>query len=88
MRHAILKRVRIRSAHGPAPRIRVKKAGSFSRPSRIERIVVLDDHPSLDSGEVTDKGSINQRALLAARAHLVAELYGETPSDRVIGARG
>ena len=52
--------------------------------TRIERIIVLDEHPSLDKGEITDKGSINQRAVLAARKHLVEELYGERPSDRVI----
>ncbi len=52
--------------------------------TRVERIVVLDEHPSLDKGEITDKGSINQRAMLAARKHLVEELYGERPSDRII----
>ena len=28
----------------------------------------MDDPPSLDTGELTDKGSINQRAVLAHRA--------------------
>ena len=82
--------------HAAHPDLREKLAehlASFAKAAtgsstRIERIVVLDDHPSLDRGEVTDKGSINQRAMLAARAHLVEELYGERPSDRVIGARG
>jgi feruloyl-CoA synthase len=38
----------------------------------------------LDAGEMTDKGSINQRAVLTRRAELVAELYAPEPSARVI----
>jgi len=36
---------------------------------------VLVDPPNIDLGEVTDKGSINQRAVLAQRAALVERLY-------------
>jgi len=39
--------------------------------TRVERAVLLSEPPSLDKGEVTDKGSINQRAVLAHRAALV-----------------
>jgi len=46
--------------------------------------MLLAEPPSLDAGEVTDKGSINARAVLARRVGLVAELYGETPSPRVL----
>ena len=35
--------------------------------------------PSLDAGEITDKGSINQRAVLRHRAALVEELYADGP---------
>src|SRR5206468_2064765 len=38
---AISKRVFSRSAHGPCPRIRLKKSGSLSRPPRSERIVAI-----------------------------------------------
>ncbi|QDO97939.1 feruloyl-CoA synthase [Ferrovibrio terrae] len=55
--------------------------------TRIERIVLLDEMPSLDVGEVTDKGSINQRAVLDHRAALVEDLYAATPSSRVITAK-
>ncbi len=55
--------------------------------TRIERIVLLDELPSLDVGEVTDKGSINQRAVLDHRAALVEDLYAATPSSRVITAK-
>ena len=51
---------------------------------RFARILLMDDPPSLDTGELTDKGSINQRAVLAHRAALVEELYAETPSPRAI----
>jgi feruloyl-CoA synthase len=50
--------------------------------NRIARAMVLEDPPSLDAGEMTDKGSINQRAVLARRAGLVEELYAG--SERVL----
>lgn len=55
--------------------------------NRIVRLMLLDEPPSIDAGEITDKGSINQRAVLACRASLVEELYARTPSPRVISAR-
>ena len=55
--------------------------------TRIERIVLLDELPSLDVGEVTDKGSINQRAVLDHRVALVEDLYAANPSPRVITAK-
>jgi feruloyl-CoA synthase len=48
--------------------------------NRIERAAILQAPPSLDAGEVTDKGTINQRAVLARRAALVDELYRQPPS--------
>jgi feruloyl-CoA synthase len=48
--------------------------------------MVLAEPPSIDLGEVTDKGSINQRAVLQARAGLVEELYAEPPPPHVIQA--
>ena len=54
--------------------------------NRITRAIVLEEPPSLDAGEMTDKGSINQRAVLARRAALVEELYRDPPSARTICA--
>ena len=51
---------------------------------RIGRALLLREPPSLDTGEMTDKGSINQRALLARRAALVEALYAEPPGAEVI----
>ncbi len=52
--------------------------------NRIERMLVLDVPPSLDAGEATDKGSINQRAVLAQRAAQVDVLYADPPGAEVI----
>ena len=52
--------------------------------NRITRLVLLDTLPSLDVGEVTDKGSINQRAVLDHRQALVDDLYASRPSDNVL----
>jgi feruloyl-CoA synthase len=42
---------------------------------RVRRAVVLPSTPSLDHGEITDKGSVNQRAVLRHRSDLITELY-------------
>ena len=44
--------------------------------NRIVRAMLLKEPPSLDAGEVTDKGTINQKAVLRNRRKLVDELYG------------
>jgi len=54
--------------------------------NRIMRALLLAEPPSLDIGEMTDKGSINQRAVLVHRAGLVEELYAEQPPPSVIVA--
>ncbi|UUQ65574.1 feruloyl-CoA synthase [Pseudomonas fuscovaginae UPB0736] len=43
--------------------------------SRLEWIVLLEEPASIDRGEITDKGSINQRAVLQWRADRVEALY-------------
>jgi len=48
--------------------------------SRVARAVLLSEPPSIDKGEVTDKGSINQRAVLKHRDALVQALHdGQAP---------
>ncbi|MEO8483724.1 MAG: feruloyl-CoA synthase [Acidobacteriota bacterium] len=44
----------------------------------IRRARLLDTPPSLDAKEITDKGSLNQRAILAHRSTVVDELYAST----------
>ncbi|NMG40308.1 AMP-binding protein [Chelativorans sp. ZYF759] len=53
----------------------------------VARALVLDTPPSIDLHEVTDKGSINQRAVMSVRADLVEDLYADTPPEHVIVAR-
>jgi feruloyl-CoA synthase len=52
--------------------------GSANRPARMH---VLAEPPSIDKGEVTDKGSINQRAVLQHRESLVEALYAGAQAD-------
>lgn len=46
--------------------------GSSTRPARL---LVMREPPSIDANEITDKGYINQRAVLEKRAALVGTLY-------------
>ena len=52
--------------------------------NRVARLMLLAEPPSIDKGEITDKGSINQRAVLKERDALVQALYDETPGHTVI----
>ena len=60
---------------GLVDRLAVLATGSANR---IARAVLLAEPPSLDKGEVTDKGSINQRAVLKHREALVTALHAGT----------
>ena len=53
-----------------------KTLESTGSSNRIARCLILEEPPSLDAGEATDKGTINQRAVLKRRHRLVEELYG------------
>jgi feruloyl-CoA synthase len=59
-------------------------ATSTGSSTRITRAILLDTPLSIDRGEVTDKGSINQRAVLEHRSRLIDELYSPTPAAHVI----
>jgi hypothetical protein len=52
--------------------------------------VLLPDLPSIDYGEITDKGYVNQRAVTERRASLIERLYAEVPDADVLllGADG
>jgi feruloyl-CoA synthase len=52
---------------------------------RVRRVLLMIEPPSIDGNEITDKGYINQRAVLARRAALVDRLYSDdVPPDVVI----
>jgi feruloyl-CoA synthase len=69
--------------HFAALLAKMAKASTGSS-NRVARLILLTDPPSMDKGEMTDKGSINQRAVLKNRATLVDELYADEISPRVI----
>ncbi len=52
--------------------------------SHIARAILLGSPPSSDAGEITDKGSINQRAVMTARAGLVTDLYADPAPPHVM----
>jgi feruloyl-CoA synthase len=56
-------------------RLRAQGTGASNR---VARALVLSDPPQIDKGEITDKGSINQRAVLTHRAAVVEALYADT----------
>ncbi|MNG24378.1 feruloyl-CoA synthase [compost metagenome] len=55
--------------------------------SRIEWVALLEEPPSIDHGEITDKGSINQRAVLQRRAQTVEALYRGEASNMLRAGR-
>jgi len=59
-------------------------AGSTGSSTRVTRAVLLDTPLSIDRGEVTDKGSINQRAVLDHRTGLIDALYAPAPPANAI----
>jgi feruloyl-CoA synthase len=62
-----------------AARLQKFAAKATGSSNRVVRILLLIDPPSIDLGEMTDKGSLNQRAVLTNRATLVEELYRGSP---------
>ncbi len=55
--------------------------------TRVTRLAFLVDPLSIETGEVTDKGSVNQSAVLRNRAQVVAALYAEPPPSHVLTTR-
>jgi feruloyl-CoA synthase len=82
------------AAYARHPAVREQLQSALDRMARestgsatlIRRAVALEDPPSIDRHELTDKGSINQRAVITQRAAVVEELYATTPSPRTIVA--
>ena len=66
-------RARLRAA---LEKLHAESTGSSTAPVRL---LVLEEPPSIDANEITDKGYINQRAVLEARAALVERLHAGTP---------
>ena len=54
--------------------------------THVTRALIMQTPPSIDASEVTDKGSINQSAVLKNRAALVERLYAEPPDSDIMVA--
>jgi len=52
--------------------------------TQVRRAVILREAPSIEAGEMTDKGSLNQRAIRENRSALAAALYADIPPADVI----
>ncbi len=58
--------------------------GASGSSKRIERMLLLSEPPSIDHREQTDKGSINQAAVLNRRAALVDAMYDGTEAQTIV----
>jgi feruloyl-CoA synthase len=67
-----------------ARRLSGMNAGVSAASLRIERLVLLDEAPSMQHYEVTDKGSINQRAVVERRGAAVRTLFAQPCPDCVV----
>jgi len=59
-------------------------AESSGSSTRIKRVILMTEPPSIDGNEITDKGYVNQRAALERRYKLVDMLFVDPPSPEVI----
>jgi feruloyl-CoA synthase len=74
---AVLAHPRVRAAL--AEKLAAHQREASGSATRIKRILLMTEPLRFEKGEVTDKGSINQRAVLAQRGALVEALYGDAP---------
>lgn len=85
------------SLSGPAaivahPKVRAFVAEKFAEynkanpgtSSRVKRVILLTEPPSIDGNEITDKGYVNQRATMERRHELVDKLFAASVADDVI----
>jgi feruloyl-CoA synthase len=73
---AALEPAALRERLSRALRSLAQESGSSTHPARL---LPMSEPPSIDANEITDKGYVNQRAVLEHRAALVEELYGDGP---------
>jgi feruloyl-CoA synthase len=75
------------TTEGRASILSALRAFNMAHPAsstRIKRALLLAELPSIDRGEITDKGYINQRAVLTHRSAEVARLYAEPPAADIL----
>jgi feruloyl-CoA synthase len=59
-------------------------AGHPGSSQQVARVMLMTEPPNIDAGEITDKGYLNQRAILSRRAAFVERLYSDAPGDDVV----
>lgn len=86
----------VKKAEGDAPKalaqltadltekVKAFNAGEKGSSRKIRRFTVMTEPPSIDAGEITDKGYVNQRCVIDRRDELVRGLYSEPPAPGVI----
>ena len=67
-----------------AERLMTFAAEHSGHSTSVVRMILLEQPPSIDGQELTDKGSVNQKQVLANRADLVEQLYGAQGSGILI----
>jgi len=75
----------LRAKLSAALRALAAEGGGSMHPTRA---LITTDPPSIDANEITDKGYLNQRAVLERRAALVEKLHARQPGADVITAAG
>jgi feruloyl-CoA synthase len=75
----------VRARVAEALRTMSADGGSSLHPTRA---LIMAEPPSIDANEITDKGYINQRAVLERRAGLVERLHAAPAPSDVVTARG
>ena len=75
--------VRNPSVHA-AIRLGLSRLASGGSSTRVARAILLDTPPTMAKGEITDKGYINQRAVLTNRSEWVEMLYGTRKIPEII----
>ncbi|HWP09822.1 MAG TPA: feruloyl-CoA synthase [Polyangiaceae bacterium] len=83
--HGVLQHPRLRDAVSSG--LRALADSSMGSSMHAARAILLEEPLSIDAGEITDKGYVNQRAVLTRRAALVERLYRNPPDASVIVPR-
>lgn len=64
--------------------MRAHNKGHPGSSTRVVRALLMAEPPSVDAGELTDKGYINQSVALGRRADLVEKLYADPPGNDIV----
>ena len=67
-----------------ARRVADFNAAQHGGAARVRRALLLAEPPSANAHEISDKGTINRRAVIDRRAGEVDRLFAEAPDEGVI----